>query len=416
MDELDLKELGNSLRISREENGWTQKEIAEDIGISRSLLSKVESGKRKLSDDKLARLLDRLQAKEQDAQYNVIIDYITIFFPSNDYEKLLKETVGMSLRHFEKIDSAPLGYSGRFTYRNVINILFSEDDPKKGTIIELSGQGCRHLEMILDTRKIDRKIFIQSVFDFHGHFTRLDLTLDDYTGMLDIPELAEKVESGFLETTFRSCEIIRSKNLSTNDSNGLTLYLGSRKSLSYFFWYQKDHEQRKKRGIALEDADIINRYELRYKKEKAQKLARKILSYPYLSTLFFELVNGAVCFYDRDPDDPNAKVDRKWQLFIENSNELTLPLESKPQSFTISINWLSTGVAPTLAFIHKIDELFDSSLLEIIIQNGRLNPHQEKIIEEMKENPAYYRKEVEFYENYLLQEAAQKKRSTAHTN
>lgn len=416
MNELNLVEVGNSLKISREEKGWSQKEVAEKLGISRSFLSKIESGVRKISEDKLSDLLDLLQTSTEKENYNVIIDYITIFFPSNSYEKLIKNTLGMSLERFETIESAPLGYSKRLTWLNVINVLISGDDPKKGTIIELSGQGCRHLEMILNSRKINWKVFIQTVFESHGHFTRLDLSLDHYKGVLDLPELAKKIKSGYFTTSFRNCDVIQSQNLSSNDPNGLTLYLGSRKSLTHFCWYQKDNEQRRKRGISLEDAEVINRYELRYKKERAQKLAETILYYPDFSMLFFDLVNGAICFYDRNPDDPNARVDRKWLSFIENCNELKLSLESPPQSFAKSINWLSTGVSPTLAFIHEIDNFFSSSLLSLIIQSGKMNPHQQKIIEEMKYDPDYYYQEVKVYQERLQQliRDQQKKQSTAN--
>ncbi|WP_421762778.1 hypothetical protein [Enterococcus casseliflavus] len=40
-------------------------------------------------------------------------------------------------------------------------------------MIELSGQGCRHLEMILISRKINWKILIQTVFESHGHFYKI---------------------------------------------------------------------------------------------------------------------------------------------------------------------------------------------------------------------------------------------------
>ncbi|NBA62799.1 hypothetical protein GVL14_11290 [Enterococcus mundtii] len=151
----------------------------------------------------------------------------------------------------------------------------------------------------------------------------------------------------------------------------MTLYLDSRKSMTHFCWYQKDHEQRRKRGISLEDAKVINRYELRYKKRRAQKLPKKILYYPDFSMLFFNLVNGAICFYNRNLDDSNATVDRRWLSFIENSNELKLSLESTPQSFINTINCLSNGVSPTLAFIHEIDNFFSSSLLPLIIQSEK---------------------------------------------
>ncbi|WP_185953972.1 replication initiation factor domain-containing protein [Enterococcus casseliflavus] len=113
----------------------------------------------------------------------------------------------------------------------------------------------------------------------------MDLSLDDYKGVLDLTEL-KKIKSGYFTTNFRNYDVIQSQNLSNNDSNELTLYLGSRKSSTHFCCYQKDYEQRRKRGISLEDVKVINRYDLRYKKERAEKLAEKILYYPDFSMLF----------------------------------------------------------------------------------------------------------------------------------
>lgn len=103
--------------------------------------------------------------------------------------------------------------------------------------------------------------------------------------MLFLTEL-EKNQIRYFTTSFRNYDVIQSQNLSNNDSNGLTLYLGSRKSSTHFCCYQKDHEQRRKRGISLEDVKVINRYDLRYKKERAEKLEEKILYYPDFSMLF----------------------------------------------------------------------------------------------------------------------------------
>ena len=44
---------------------------------------------------------------------------------------------------------------------------------------------------------------------------------------------------------------------------GRTLYLGSLKSDVYFCIYEKDYEQYVKLGTPLEEADIINRFEIR---------------------------------------------------------------------------------------------------------------------------------------------------------
>ncbi|MDT1959051.1 replication initiation factor domain-containing protein [Carnobacterium divergens] len=409
MNAIDLKEVGQSAKLTREQHGWTQKDVAEKIGISRSLLAKFESGTRNLSEDTLNRLLDYLQTPtEEEPTHQVIIDYLTIHFFSCNYQKLIEDILGIAMRHLEFYESAPLGYIGRYTWNNVINILISADDPNKGILIELSGQGCRRLAMLLKTRKRNWKSFIQQVFDYQGNFTRIDFTLDDYVGMLDIPTLAKKIDLGHVQTNFRNSDLIHSKNIASNDSNGTTLYLGSKKSLCHFCWYQKNYEQRKRRGIPLEDAEIINRYELRYRKEKAQQLAEKILNYPDFATLFFELVNAAICFYDRSPEEPDAKIDAAWAAFINEHNKVVLTLETSPQTFEKSISWLLYGVAPTLSFIHAVDQTFHSSLLNSIIENATMNPRQKKILENMESEPQFYHEEIAHY-SHQIQEILEEK-------
>ena len=39
-------DLGNRVRALRKENGWTQVELAETLGIDRSYLSEIETGKK----------------------------------------------------------------------------------------------------------------------------------------------------------------------------------------------------------------------------------------------------------------------------------------------------------------------------------------------------------------------------------
>lgn len=51
MNQVNQHDLGESIRVSREERGWTQRYLAEKVGISRSLLSKVEKGTRQLSEE-----------------------------------------------------------------------------------------------------------------------------------------------------------------------------------------------------------------------------------------------------------------------------------------------------------------------------------------------------------------------------
>lgn len=400
MNQVNQHDLGEAIRVSREERGWTQRYLAEKVGISRSLLSKVEKGTRRLSAEKLNLVLDSLQ--EEIVPVNrVLIDYLTIHFFSNQHLKLIEEIIGMPIERFEELDYAPKGYIGQYVWNQVITIRYSIDDTVKGTVMEFSGQGCKHLAMRLKTAKSNWQEFFRKVLDYQGNFTRIDFTLDDFVGSLSIPELKRKVTLGHVWTTFQVSESHGGTDITNNESNGETLYLGSKKSQCRFCFYQKDYEQRKRRGIPLEEAEVKNRFELRYRKEKAQSLAKIISRSHDLTKLFFELLNGAICFYDRDPNDPDAKVDAKWAAFIDNRGAITISLETIPQSFEKSMNWLIHGVSPSLAFIAQVDQTFHSSLLSLIIEQGEMNPRQIKLLQNMKADPEYYQEEVEYYERKL---------------
>ena len=400
MNQVNQHDLGESIRVSREERGWTQRYLAEKVGISRSLLSKVEKGTRQLSAEKLNLVLDSLQ-EELVPVNRVLIDYLTIHFFSNQHLKLIEEIIGMPIERFEELDYAPKGYIGQYVWNQVITIRYSIDDTVKGTVMEFSGQGCKHLAMRLKTAKSNWQEFFRKVLDYQGNFTRIDFTLDDFVGSLSIPELKRKVTQGHVWTTFQVSESHGGTDITNNESNGETLYLGSKKSQCRFCFYQKDYEQRKRRGIPLEEAEVKNRFELRYRKEKAQSLAKIISKTHDLTKLFFELLNGAICFYDRAPNDPGAKVDAKWAAFIGNHGAITISLETIPQSFEKSMNWLIHGVSPSLAFIAQVDQTFHSSLLSLIVEQGEMNPRQIKLLQNMKADPEYYQEEVEYYERKL---------------
>ncbi|EAE8494840.1 hypothetical protein BSG40_12675 [Listeria monocytogenes] len=82
--------------------------------------------------------------------------------------------------------------------------------------------------------------------------------------------------------------------------------------------------------IPLEEADIINRYELRTRHEKSDEMVHQLLKTENIELIIFALINHSICFYERPADDPKAKIDKDWQWFIGNHGELTLSLERKP--------------------------------------------------------------------------------------
>ena len=83
---------------------------------------------------------------------------------------------------------------------------------------------------------------------------------------------------------------------------GHTLYLGSLKSDVYFCIYEKDYEQYVKLGTPLEEADIINRFEIRLRNERAYYAVRDLLTYYDAEQTAFSIINQYVRFVDEEPD------------------------------------------------------------------------------------------------------------------
>ena len=140
---------------------------------------------------------------------------------------------------------------------------------------------------------------------------------------------------------------------------GRTLYLGSLKSDVYFCIYEKDYEQYVKLGTPLEEADIINRFEIRLRNERAYYAVRDLLTYYDAEQTAFSIINQYVRFVDEEPDKRKNdwKLNDRWAWFI-GDNRQSLKLTTKPEPYTLerTLRWVQRQVAPTLKMLKKIDK------------------------------------------------------------
>ena len=193
---------------------------------------------------------------------------------------------------------------------------------------------------------------------------RIDLAINDHTGILDIPELAEKCRKREYIGKSRSYKFYQSGELIKHREDdreymGRTLYLGSLKSDVYFCIYEKDYEQYVKLGTPLEEADIINRFEIRLRNERAYYAVRDLLTYYDAEQTAFSIINQYVRFVDEEPDKRKNdwKLNDRWAWFI-GDNRQSLKLTTKPEPYTLerTLRWVQRQVAPTLKMLKKIDK------------------------------------------------------------
>ena len=116
--------LGKELRDYRKEHGYLQKEIAETLGISASLLSRIERGKREVTveeERKILELFPELAKEKLHGKYTVYTDGGCGFNPGGpggigavilDAEgKVIQEIEGVPCHH-QQPDGAPGSHRG----------------------------------------------------------------------------------------------------------------------------------------------------------------------------------------------------------------------------------------------------------------------------------------------------------------
>jgi phage replication initiation protein len=268
--------------------------------------------------------------------------------------------------------------------------VLTSPDKEKGTLLELKGKGCRQMESYLLAQHRSWYDFLMDALIEGGVMKRLDLAINDMAGILDIPELTEKCNHEECISVFRSFKSYRSGELVRSQEQdkygmGNTLYIGSLKSEVYFCIYEKDYEQYVKLGTPLEEADIINRFEIRLRNERAYYAVRDLLTYYDAEQIAFSIINQYVRFVDEEPDKRKNdwKLNDRWAWFI-GDNRQSLKLTTKPEPYTLdrTLRWVQRQVAPTLKMLKKIDKGNGTDYMETIEQQAKLTEKHEMIIKQ----------------------------------
>ena len=350
------------LREKRIAYGISQGRLAVASGITREYLNKIESGKMKPSKELLETLHKELVRFNPEAPLTMLFDYVKIRFPTLDIQHIIKDILKLNINYMLHEDYGHYSYTEHYSLGDIF--IYTSVDEEKGVLLELKGRGCRQFESYLLAQQRSWYDFLMDALIDGGVMKRIDLAINDHTGILDIPELAEKCRKREYIGKSRSYKFYQSGELIKHREDdreymGRTLYLGSLKSDVYFCIYEKDYEQYVKLGTPLDEADIINRFEIRLRNERAYYAVRDLLTYYDAEQTAFSIINQYVRFVDEEPDKRKNdwKLNDRWAWFI-GDNRQSLKLTTKPEPYTLdrTLRWVQRQVAPTLKMLKKIDK------------------------------------------------------------
>lgn len=260
-----------------------------------------------------------------------------------------------------------------------------------GFQILMSGSGCRNYENFLVINKETWFDFFARVCQYHVNFPRIDLAIDDHKPCLNIPELIRLTKQGLISSQLRNYSENASGELSESIPvhKGNTLYLGSSNSDFRIVFYEKGYEQVEKFGKELDRN--WNRYELRFRQERANKVAQELIARRDVAEIAMSVLNGKIRFLEQ-PE--NKSTSRKrlyptyppWKLFMQDIEKIKLTIQPQKKTLDSIWNWLESSVAPSLKLFSKIGELDNYDYIQALIEQAKMNDTQIKIFEDYKKS------------------------------
>lgn len=254
----------------------------------------------------------------------------------------------------------------------------------EGFQILMSGSGCRNYENFLTINKETWFDFLARVCKYDVNFPRIDLAIDDKKPYLHIPELIRLTKEGLLSSQLRSISEYSSSELNEEAliHKGNTLYLGSNSSDFRLVFYEKGYEQAEKYGKEV-DTDW-NRYELRFRQERAVKAVQVLIQYRDVAQVALQVLNEKVRFLQK-PE--NSTTTRKrlyptyppWQVFMQDIGKVKLTMNPQKKTLERIWNWLNTYVSPSLKLFDVIGKAENKDYVRMLVENGEMN-HTQKCL------------------------------------
>jgi len=212
----------------------------------------------------------------------------------------------------------------------------------------------------------------QWVFARNGHVGRLDVALDDRSGLIDVDGIYAAVVAGHCVSHFRKSQLIAGLDLGSGADTGKTLCMGSRQSDTYLRIYDKAAQQRSK-GISVEGPWV--RWEMEWKDERAQAvgLALSVLDQDrfqqYIVGVFRTALDFRECTREDDPKDRyHAPLLGWWKTLTEGMQRAKLAVAKAVKQIEDVKRWAANSLSPMLGLLCVHPEAGERWLVSTIIE------------------------------------------------
>ncbi len=176
-----------------------------------------------------------------------------------------------------------------------------------------------------------------------GHFTRIDLAIDDLGAeYFTVNDVFKFVDNCQVSTKFKKWQNVKSSSFA-NGCTGHTVYFGSRESDVYLRVYEKAYEQN------ITDFNWT-RWELEIKHDKADLVVNELVASQLIGSVAIGILKNYIRFIVKDYE-RNCRCTSLplWDKFVADVSKLRLSLPNKIKTIDDKRNWIDKQCMPTIA-------------------------------------------------------------------
>lgn len=304
------------------------------------------------------------------------------------------EQMNLDTLPFAENETGRHGYNRSLSLQNYINVYYNEvkfneyDENnadkldriiKMGVHFEFTGQGCRILEQDRDWSD-----WFNLLNGLNARYSRIDIALDDFIGLLDFDLMEDKIKKGEVISLSRtrnieaSLDFKKAEKLDNNGkSKGKTIYFGNKNSLMMIRFYDKKREQQAKKIFC--PFEFWQRYEIVLKRERAIDFVEKLRSGENFSDLYLKVMSGLIRFIEPSDDKNKARweISPFWDDFIKGSEPIKLERKNLDPSIFKTISWMDQSVIGSLQLLVEIAKMGNFDLLEIL-KNSKIREKSDR--------------------------------------
>lgn len=300
--------------------------------------------------------------------FRSLVDWFSFTLKNVQTPQEVIQILGLEEEDFFETKIGGKGYMSQLRFGNIS--IYYNGKENMGIHVEISGQGCRQFET---TSYLSWSRLFALLMNFDYNITRLDLAVDDFTGLLKLQTIKRKIRDTLVTSRFKSAIEIRKTKLADGSSMGDTVYFGSGQSMIQVRFYDKKLEQLHEKNKDLEQGlENWVRVEVQTRDDRAQTLA-EILAFE--SHTVGQAVRGILSNYIRFLVKGHQKNKTYWntapfwEKFLNNVEKLGLTQVAPDRSIQRTYNWIEKQVNPAFALLYEAFNK-DSELLYELLHDG----------------------------------------------